>query len=227
MGHQSCPPRSRPRRALQPDHHRHGRLRRLTRFLRVARPASRSSAPTTHIMRASRQRAVPRCRSNPGVRTDPVLRMRAPRSPRSRGCRAPASTFDQLADRTKLAVARGAPDRSGRQCHLPLPGRREPPFPALAAGVTDAVASNTKNSILAPVAGVDEAGRGPLAGPVVAAAVILPARGIPRGINDSKKLSATARARRSTTGCMDCATVGIGIVERRTRSTGSTSIGRR
>ncbi|MBY0407782.1 MAG: ribonuclease HII, partial [Rickettsiales bacterium] len=39
------------------------------------------------------------------------------------------------------------------------------------------------------VAGVDEAGRGPLAGPVVAAAVILPARGVPRGIDDSKKLT--------------------------------------
>jgi ribonuclease HII len=48
---------------------------------------------------------------------------------------------------------------------------------------------------LAPVAGVDEAGRGPLAGPVVAAAVILPARGIPRGIDDSKKLSHTERLR--------------------------------
>lgn len=45
-----------------------------------------------------------------------------------------------------------------------------------------------------PVVGVDEAGRGPLAGPVVAAAVILPERRIPRGIDDSKKLCANARA---------------------------------
>jgi ribonuclease HII len=47
------------------------------------------------------------------------------------------------------------------------------------------------------IAGVDEVGRGPLAGPVLAAAVILPAR-LPRGlaarIDDSKKLSAPARA---------------------------------
>lgn len=43
------------------------------------------------------------------------------------------------------------------------------------------------------VAGIDEAGRGPLAGPVVAAAVILnPAQPIP-GLDDSKKLSATRR----------------------------------
>lgn len=46
---------------------------------------------------------------------------------------------------------------------------------------------------LAPVAGVDEAGRGPLAGDVVAAAVILdPARPV-SGLDDSKKLTARAR----------------------------------
>ncbi|MBI3699335.1 MAG: ribonuclease HII [Afipia sp.] len=39
-----------------------------------------------------------------------------------------------------------------------------------------------------PVAGCDEAGRGPLAGPVVAAAVILDPKRIPKGIDDSKKL---------------------------------------
>lgn len=44
------------------------------------------------------------------------------------------------------------------------------------------------------VAGVDEAGRGPLAGPVVAAAVILRAEDCPDGLNDSKQLSAAKRA---------------------------------
>ena len=44
-----------------------------------------------------------------------------------------------------------------------------------------------------PTAGVDEAGRGPLAGPVVAAAVILDRRRVPPGIDDSKKLGAEAR----------------------------------
>jgi len=39
------------------------------------------------------------------------------------------------------------------------------------------------------IAGTDEAGRGPIAGPVVAAAVILDKKNIPDGINDSKKLS--------------------------------------
>ena len=47
----------------------------------------------------------------------------------------------------------------------------------------------------APVCGVDEAGRGPWAGPVAAAAVILDPRRIPDGVNDSKKLSPKARAR--------------------------------
>ncbi len=43
------------------------------------------------------------------------------------------------------------------------------------------------------VAGVDEVGRGPLAGPVVAAAVILPKNHIIAGIDDSKKLTAKKR----------------------------------
>jgi len=46
-----------------------------------------------------------------------------------------------------------------------------------------------------PVAGCDEAGRGPLAGPVVAAAVILDPDRIPRGIDDSKRLTAEERKR--------------------------------
>jgi len=46
---------------------------------------------------------------------------------------------------------------------------------------------------LRPVAGVDEAGRGPWAGPVVAAAVILDPKAIPDGLDDSKKLSEAER----------------------------------
>ncbi len=55
-----------------------------------------------------------------------------------------------------------------------------------------------ETSCAGPVAGVDEAGRGPLAGPVVAAAVIVPAKHAPRAlldlIDDSKKLSPARRA---------------------------------
>lgn len=43
------------------------------------------------------------------------------------------------------------------------------------------------------IAGIDEAGRGPLAGPVCSAAVILNPKDIPEGINDSKKLSEKKR----------------------------------
>jgi ribonuclease HII len=46
----------------------------------------------------------------------------------------------------------------------------------------------------ARVAGVDEAGRGPLAGPVAAAAVVLDPGNLPPGLNDSKVLSAARRA---------------------------------
>lgn len=45
----------------------------------------------------------------------------------------------------------------------------------------------------APVCGVDEAGRGPWAGPVCAAAVILAPRKVPKELNDSKKLTARQR----------------------------------
>jgi ribonuclease HII len=45
------------------------------------------------------------------------------------------------------------------------------------------------------IAGVDEVGRGPLAGPVTAAAVVLDPTSIPDGLNDSKKLTKKARAR--------------------------------
>ena len=43
------------------------------------------------------------------------------------------------------------------------------------------------------IAGVDEVGRGPLAGPVTAAAVVFAEGQIPEGLNDSKKLTARAR----------------------------------
>ena len=59
------------------------------------------------------------------------------------------------------------------------------------------------------VAGVDEVGRGPLAGPVVAAAVVLDPARLPDGLNDSKKL--TARRREAVCAAIwDMAQVGIG-----------------
>jgi len=67
------------------------------------------------------------------------------------------------------------------------------------------------NNSLEIVAGVDEAGRGPLAGPVVAAAVMLPAGHGISGIDDSKKLSAARREHLYTLICSQ-ARVGVGIV---------------
>lgn len=61
------------------------------------------------------------------------------------------------------------------------------------------------------VCGVDEAGRGPLAGPVFAAAVILDPRHIPPGIDDSKKLTADARETLYAQ-ILDSAQVGVAMI---------------
>jgi ribonuclease HII len=53
--------------------------------------------------------------------------------------------------------------------------------------------SRLLKTMAGPICGVDEAGRGPLAGPVMAAAVILDRKRIPRGLDDSKQLSEEER----------------------------------
>jgi ribonuclease HII len=63
------------------------------------------------------------------------------------------------------------------------------------------------------IAGVDEAGRGPLAGPVVAAAVILPADYDHPQIDDSKKLSPRQREQLFEVIQRDAVAVGIGVSE--------------
>lgn len=65
---------------------------------------------------------------------------------------------------------------------------------------------------ISPVAGIDEAGRGPLAGPVVAAAVILDPDNYPDGLNDSKKLSHKKREQLFEA-LQQCADIGVGIIE--------------
>ena len=64
----------------------------------------------------------------------------------------------------------------------------------------------------ARVCGVDEAGRGPLAGPVVACAVILDPHKMPEGLNDSKALSQVARERLLNE-LRFCAEITLGIAE--------------
>jgi len=63
------------------------------------------------------------------------------------------------------------------------------------------------------IAGVDEAGRGPLAGPVVAAAVIFPREFKNKEINDSKKLSAAKRETLYDIIKNEAIAVGVGVVE--------------
>ncbi len=67
-----------------------------------------------------------------------------------------------------------------------------------------------EDGISGVVAGIDEVGRGPWAGPVVAAAVILDRNNFPQGMDDSKKLSAKKRERIFLE-LKDCAQIGLGL----------------
>jgi len=63
------------------------------------------------------------------------------------------------------------------------------------------------------LAGIDEAGRGPLAGPVVAACVIFPKGMFLEGVDDSKKLSAKKREKAYNDIMRSALSIGIGIVD--------------
>jgi ribonuclease HII len=66
------------------------------------------------------------------------------------------------------------------------------------------------------IAGLDEAGRGPLAGPVVAAAVVLPGGLLIPGLTDSKQVDESKRERLYAVIVEQAASYGIGIVDERT-----------
>lgn len=94
--------------------------------------------------------------------------------------------------------AAGTCRESGRRAMPPRMRKSAPPdsllFDAVVAGGPDF--RHERGLIdegFGLVAGLDEAGRGPLAGPVVAAAVVLDPDHIPDGLNDSKQLSAAMR----------------------------------
>ena len=68
------------------------------------------------------------------------------------------------------------------------------------------------NSSIKYICGIDEAGRGPLAGPVVVGAVIMPKESFIEGINDSKKVSEKKRERLYDQIIEEAISYGIGIV---------------
>ncbi len=68
-----------------------------------------------------------------------------------------------------------------------------------------------ERKIEGPVAGIDEAGRGPLAGPVYAAAVILDPSRLPRGVDDSKAMTAEGREKAFDKIMERALAVGIGV----------------
>ena len=86
----------------------------------------------------------------------------------------------------------------------------EGPPQATRIGAVDSWARRTDRW---PFMGVDEAGRGPLAGPVVAAAVVLPDGRLPRaltGLDDSKKLDEAERQRLAAAVARTAVAVGVG-----------------
>lgn len=95
------------------------------------------------------------------------------------------------------------PDRQGHGTNHAMPSRAHPTdefeAPLWAQGVHD-------------VAGLDEAGRGAWAGPVVAAAVILRPDALPNGLNDSKQLTPAHRERLYVQLEAVAAGIGIGVV---------------
>lgn len=66
------------------------------------------------------------------------------------------------------------------------------------------------------ICGIDEAGRGPLAGPVVVGAVILPKDSFIEGVNDSKKISEKKRERIYEQIIAEAISYGVGIVDQKT-----------
>ncbi|EBW2250100.1 ribonuclease HII, partial [Salmonella enterica subsp. enterica serovar Enteritidis] len=76
---------------------------------------------------------------------------------------------------------------------MPRPSSDSPPLFETVEKPDFSVETRARRRGQWPVVGMDEAGRGPLAGPVVAGAVILNPRRIPKGLDDSKRLTAEQR----------------------------------
>lgn len=110
--------------------------------------------------------------------------------------RPPASSVRSGARAAFPAPCRRALQRIGRVCKLRRNMARTPPdslFPDFPVSPDDRFERHIGKDGFSFIAGLDEAGRGPLAGPVVAAAVVLDPSTTPPGLNDSKALSRKAR----------------------------------
>ena len=70
-----------------------------------------------------------------------------------------------------------------------------------------------KNSNIEYICGIDEAGRGPLAGPVVVASVIMPRDSMIEGVNDSKKVSEKKREEIYQKIVEEAISYGVGIID--------------
>lgn len=70
-----------------------------------------------------------------------------------------------------------------------------------------------KNSEINYICGIDEAGRGPLAGPVVVASVIMPRNSMIEGVNDSKKVSEKKREELYDKIIEEAISYGVGIID--------------
>ena len=92
-----------------------------------------------------------------------------------------------------------------------MPRIHQPPLNAPPAATSQAPEGFARLEGFRRIAGVDEAGRGPWAGPVVAAAVILRRWPLPVRVDDSKRLTRLQRAR-AFQAILEFADVGIGIV---------------
>lgn len=75
------------------------------------------------------------------------------------------------------------------------------------------IEENLYNKGITSIAGIDEAGRGPLAGPVVVASVIMPRESMIEGVNDSKKVSEKKREKLYEEIINECIAYGVGIID--------------
>lgn len=111
---------------------------------------------------------------------------------RDKSTRKPAKDAPEKGAPKKDAAKKAAPAKAAKPSAVKAPAGRKSAIIAVASPSFRRERALIKRGVW-PVAGCDEAGRGPLAGPVVAAAVILDPDRIPRGIDDSKRLTAEER----------------------------------